>query len=282
MERHLAIKKQPGPLMASFVEHPLLKSSTQECAWQLVTGMLTSEVSSLAEKESGWHISANHAHARQLEHFNISEMSRKMLQQAPVLSRLIGMLLDSGPVRTTRQSRFADEKIQFELGLNPASVDTGRDDEDEYWWAADLNMDDGNIASSMEGGDSAKPDVPGAAGRAEQLRKSHRKAIERGSTLLDIVSAIQLCGRLCCCAHAPYRLQRRVVIISILMFTTNQKFNALAATMGMFFHPTSTPELVVEVFAHAGLSVSITTIHNMVNSLSLKACKRTAAQSGED
>ena len=41
--------------------------------------------------------------------------------------------------------------------------------------------------------------------------------------------------------------------------------------MGMFFHSTSTPELVREVFAHAGLSVSVTTIHNMVSSLSKSA-----------
>ncbi|KAI0690904.1 hypothetical protein BC835DRAFT_1280059, partial [Cytidiella melzeri] len=34
---------------------------------------------------------------------------------------------------------------------------------------------------------------------------------------------------------------------------------------------TSTPELVVEVFAHAGLSISITTIHKMVSSLSKSA-----------
>jgi hypothetical protein len=59
--------------------------------------------------------------------------------------------------------------------------------------------------------------------------------------------------------------------MSILMFSTNQKCNALAAVMGMFFHSTSTPELVIEVCAHAGLSVSITTIHNMVDSLSKSA-----------
>ena len=52
------------------------------------------------------------------------------------------------------------------------------------------------------------------------------------------------------------------------MFSMNQKCNALATAMGFFFHSTNTPELVVEVFAHAGLSVSTTTIHNMVNSLS--------------
>ncbi|KAI0762027.1 hypothetical protein BC629DRAFT_1294318 [Irpex lacteus] len=61
-------------------------------------------------------------------------------------------------------------------------------------------------------------------------------------------------------------LQRRVIIISIIMFSTNQKCNALPAIFGIFLHSTSTPEIVVEVFARAGLSVSVTTNHNMVNS----------------
>ena len=56
--------------------------------------------------------------------------------------------------------------------------------------------------------------------------------------------------------------------MSIIMFSTNQKCNSLATAMGLFFHSTNTPELVIEVFAHAGLSVSTTTIHNMINSMS--------------
>ena len=59
--------------------------------------------------------------------------------------------------------------------------------------------------------------------------------------------------------------------MSIMMFSTNQKCNTLAAVMGIFLHSTSTPELVVEVFAHAGLSISTTSIHNMVNSMSNSA-----------
>ncbi|KAI0083556.1 hypothetical protein BDY19DRAFT_1079007 [Irpex rosettiformis] len=59
--------------------------------------------------------------------------------------------------------------------------------------------------------------------------------------------------------------------MSIIMFSMNQKCNALATAMGMFFHSANTPELVVEVFAHAGLSVSTTSIHSMIASLSKSA-----------
>lgn len=61
------------------------------------------------------------------------------------------------------------------------------------------------------------------------------------------------------------------------MFTTNQRCNPLASIMGMFFHSTSTPELVVEVFAHSGLSVSLTAIHKMIDSLSKSAGEKLRA-----
>lgn len=56
--------------------------------------------------------------------------------------------------------------------------------------------------------------------------------------------------------------------MSVIMFSTNQQCNALATVMGMFFHSTNTPELVVEVFAHAGLSISTTSINAMITALS--------------
>lgn len=59
------------------------------------------------------------------------------------------------------------------------------------------------------------------------------------------------------------------MIISALLQSTNQKCNALASTIGLFLHSTSAPELVTEVLAHAGLSISVSAIHSMVNSLSV-------------
>ena len=55
------------------------------------------------------------------------------------------------------------------------------------------------------------------------------------------------------------------------MQSTNQKCNSLACIIGLFCHSTSAPELIVEMLAHAGLSTSLTAIHNKVNSLSRKA-----------
>ncbi|KAI0688587.1 hypothetical protein BC835DRAFT_1284353 [Cytidiella melzeri] len=205
-------------------EDPPLRVSTTEFARGLVTRELTSEVSRLAEKESGWHVSAINPRAEQFDDFAIDGMSRRMQEQAPVLSTLLGALLDSDRPRIQRQRQFSEEQVRSAVNSNAAKEDVTWDEEDEYWWDADLD--------------------------AERLRKRCRRAAERRDAVLQI---------------------RQVVITSVLMFSTNQKCNALAAAMGMFFHSTSTPELVVEVFSHAGLSISITTIHKMVSSLSKSA-----------
>ena len=62
--------------------------------------------------------------------------------------------------------------------------------------------------------------------------------------------------------------------MSILMNSTNQRCNPLASIIGIFLHSTSTPELVIEVLAHAGLSLSLSAIHTMVTSLSNTSVKR--------
>ena len=57
------------------------------------------------------------------------------------------------------------------------------------------------------------------------------------------------------------------------MQLTNRKCNSLACIIGLFCHSTSAPELLIEMLVHASLSISLTTIHDMINSLSQKAHK---------
>src|SRR5882724_1457200 len=55
------------------------------------------------------------------------------------------------------------------------------------------------------------------------------------------------------------------------MQSTNRKCNSLACIIGLFCHSTSAPELLIEMLAHTGLSISLSAIHDMINSLSQKA-----------
>ncbi|KAI0691137.1 hypothetical protein BC835DRAFT_1417357 [Cytidiella melzeri] len=254
-QRHLFINEWPA-LLTTLAAHedPLVRVATQEFARALVTKELTAEVSRLAEKESGWHISAVNARAEQFGTFTIDGMARRMQEQAPVLSTLLGALLNSDPTRTQRQRQFSEEQVRSAVDPSAVEMDVTWGEEDEYWCDADLDMlgpDVDDEAPPRGAENAAEGEIRSDAERkAAQLKKRHHRAVERRDALLVI---------------------RRVVVTSILTFSTNQQCNALAAVMGMFFHSTSTPELVVEVFAHAGLSLSLTTVHKMVNSLSKSA-----------
>ncbi|KAB5589726.1 hypothetical protein CTheo_6842 [Ceratobasidium theobromae] len=64
---------------------------------------------------------------------------------------------------------------------------------------------------------------------------------------------------------------RCVSIFSILMQSSNARCNRLQTLVGLFTHSTHTPESVVELLAHAGLSIAPSSINNMVHSMSRDA-----------
>ncbi|KAF8236122.1 hypothetical protein L208DRAFT_1253290, partial [Tricholoma matsutake] len=54
--------------------------------------------------------------------------------------------------------------------------------------------------------------------------------------------------------------------------------NYLQSILSIFYHSTSIPEKVIEMLAHMGLSIGLSSIHSAVKSLSLDAeCKIKAA-----
>ncbi|KAG9078878.1 hypothetical protein FS749_009064 [Ceratobasidium sp. UAMH 11750] len=64
---------------------------------------------------------------------------------------------------------------------------------------------------------------------------------------------------------------RGVSVISTLMQSSNARCNRLPTLVGLFTHSTHTPEKVVELLAHAGLSISPSSVNNMVLSISKNA-----------
>ncbi|KAJ7710452.1 hypothetical protein B0H17DRAFT_1155424 [Mycena rosella] len=68
--------------------------------------------------------------------------------------------------------------------------------------------------------------------------------------------------------------QKKVVIISMLMQSTNQQSNMLASVIGIFLHASNTPSKVIETLARMGISISVDSIHNAVHSLSRETSQR--------
>src|SRR5258705_13873328 len=65
--------------------------------------------------------------------------------------------------------------------------------------------------------------------------------------------------------------QKKIVIISIIMQSINQKSNALQSILGLFLQSAHTPQKVIDTLAHAGISISTDAIHAAVHSLSIKS-----------
>ncbi|KIJ12993.1 hypothetical protein PAXINDRAFT_81977 [Paxillus involutus ATCC 200175] len=63
--------------------------------------------------------------------------------------------------------------------------------------------------------------------------------------------------------HALIKM-KKVVILSILMHSTNRKSNGLQSLSGIFLQSTHTPQKVIETLAQMGISVSVDVIHTAV------------------
>ncbi|KIK80293.1 hypothetical protein PAXRUDRAFT_159026, partial [Paxillus rubicundulus Ve08.2h10] len=64
---------------------------------------------------------------------------------------------------------------------------------------------------------------------------------------------------------------KKIIIISILIQSTNQKSNALQSIFGIFLQSTHTPQKVIETLACMGISVSVDAINAAVRSLSAES-----------
>ncbi|KAJ7272797.1 hypothetical protein C8J57DRAFT_1063511 [Mycena rebaudengoi] len=62
--------------------------------------------------------------------------------------------------------------------------------------------------------------------------------------------------------------QKKVVLISIMMQSTNKNCNALESVFGIFLHSSNTPYKVIETLAHMGITISPDAIENAVHALS--------------
>ncbi|KAG1730877.1 hypothetical protein EDB19DRAFT_1896988 [Suillus lakei] len=68
--------------------------------------------------------------------------------------------------------------------------------------------------------------------------------------------------------NTTLQIIKTVVCISIILQSLNERCNYLHGLLGIFFHSMSVPQKVIDVLAHAGLSISVTSIHNAIHSMS--------------
>ncbi|KAF8660769.1 hypothetical protein AX16_001545, partial [Volvariella volvacea WC 439] len=69
------------------------------------------------------------------------------------------------------------------------------------------------------------------------------------------------------------RTAKKVMVLSLLMQFLNQKANFLQGLLGVFLHSSNASERIITTLAHIRVTVSLSSIHNITNSLSLKTEK---------
>ncbi|KAI0258557.1 hypothetical protein BC834DRAFT_813350, partial [Gloeopeniophorella convolvens] len=228
-------------LLSTLSTHPSTAEATHDFALQVSGNIYRREICVLTTKASGWQFSAQKATGDQLLGFSIPDMADKLAQQAPAIWRLLETLLSADPTLESRRARANKAGLVRPQPDADADSEDVWEEEDEYW--AQLDEEESIAEVDQPGAMDVDNDNDG-------MSKQRRRAIARRATLIRI---------------------KRVVILNILMQSTNQRCNALACFIGLFCHSTSAPELVIEMLAHAGLSVSITGIHNVISSLSKDA-----------
>ncbi|KAF5324267.1 hypothetical protein D9619_011146 [Psilocybe cf. subviscida] len=222
-------------------------------AFDLIRERVCCEVLTLTEKRHGLHFNATKAKTDQLEGAFIQSAAEKMRKFGPCLWSLIGSLLNPDRKRRRRATQCVSQEDTLQRMGSSAEMDL--DEIGDYTGMTSVETknqssqvdDDGSPAN----GESA--DEEGTFNNVKITKeKRKQRAAERNDTL-DTVKA--------------------VVSISIFMQNANENCNYLQSVLGFFFHSTAVPEKVIETLAHAGLSISLTSIHRAIKSLSSDAAQ---------
>ncbi|KAF7293617.1 hypothetical protein MIND_01141000 [Mycena indigotica] len=199
------------------------------------------EIDVLASVTSGLHFNASHADLSFAGNAFIDDTAQEMQNNAPFLWDLLHTLM-SYESRSGRRviSRYENQQKMAKQDLDLGEI------------GGDMNLDsDIEIPSSsslLPHSDATVPADLSPEQRAANYkrRRQRERAIERRTSL---------------------RVIRAVMIISIILQTVNQQCNRIQAILGIFFHSLNVPEKVIETLAHAGLSISLSSIHRSVTSL---------------
>ena len=221
---------------------PFASTTLSDVVFQRICDYLKEETQNLISQSEklGWQFGAMHAQAEQVKQFRIDDMARQMTTISPRLWHLIGSLISS---------KFAPEDF---LDVNISDLDAIDDSE-----LTDLQDIGGMIQELTE-------DKP--AQEAQKIAKE--KAI---IALVWKFFLLPIHFTKC------LSIKKTVTILSIIMHSRNRKVNAFETTIGLFLHSCRTPEKVINVLAHLGISISINSIHRAVDSLSAESASHIRA-----
>ena len=159
---------------------PGTHTSMVESSHKFMTQKYSDEVTCLVSKANGWHFSAQHTSAEQLQAFSLKDMAQRLMVQAPLLWDLLGNLLQADPLRERRRTKEHDWVPSQQTTVTTLDDNPDTDDEENYW---------------TQLGNSESPDLQGSHGAAQTASnrsKRQRRAAESRAALHQIVR-ISIC-----------------------------------------------------------------------------------------
>ncbi|KAG6848383.1 hypothetical protein H0H93_000710 [Arthromyces matolae] len=220
-------------------KHPSTSKQLSKWAHAVTTRTYMSEIATLSRQENGLHYLASGITEEKLQSFEIENISEVMSKTAPGVWELFSRLLTADTQlqsRRERRRRQGQEKVDSGGKESVISdVDMEPSHADERYW---------------EFYDEIVPIVEEDEDEPEDV---HDQLLYRERRITTV---------------------KQVVCMSVLLQSTNARCNALQTVTGVFLHSCNTPETVREFLAHAGLSVSSSSINNAVASLSEQSVKR--------
>ncbi|KAF5342401.1 hypothetical protein D9611_001386 [Ephemerocybe angulata] len=235
-------------------------------AFEIVRDKVTGEVSLLSGPIGGLHFNASKASPDILQGPYMYNTAIRMLTAAPTLWKLVGSLLDSKEAHKSNMDKYGlstdvrdiletyRKQVEPDLGEIGGELAMDSDEEDDED-NPDPDVDEEELESETTAMDVDSA-ATGTESNRDDMTKRQRRRMERNRALIVI---------------------KTVVCISIMLQSTSQKCNFLQSIIGIFCHSTAVPEKVIETLAHAGLSVSLSSIHRIVKSFSIKAVNRLKA-----
>ncbi|KAG6808473.1 hypothetical protein H0H92_004012 [Tricholoma furcatifolium] len=212
------------------------KSTLLSYAHTIMKETYASEIQSLSKREAGFHFDTLKTTEKKLREFDMEGTARKISEGASLVWDLLDRLFLADLHLSTRRDRRKSQRELKKTGDDTQRVqEQPENSDDEYWTFYDESV------PLVDEGDDEPEDLV-------DLAK------ERQKRLITV---------------------KKLVCISIMLQNTNQNCNALQTIIGVFLQSCNAPETVREFLAHAGLSVSTTSINNAIRSLSKESEKRT-------
>ncbi|KAG6908018.1 hypothetical protein DXG01_006485 [Tephrocybe rancida] len=249
-------------ILAAMKDNPTTSAHLLDWANHEIKEVYAREILVLVKKSTGFQFGAQTATTEKLEALDIQDIARRMSTVSPGLWELVGVLLQADPERTIRRAQ-ARARATKAKKPTPASMQTDSDgdvimegvttpaeDDSVYWEDVDDIQDivNSDTYHQLEAPVPANPqEEPNATVVDDEQEKLVENFEEREEALLII---------------------KKIVCISIMMQSSNQKCNALQSLLGIFLHACNVPQTVVELMAHLGVSISTTAINLAVASLS--------------